>query len=117
MNSVGDCAPSSGGPAHQGLGTDDAVIPGVDLGLVVHAKLAPGQRQAQIGLHAQALAGGLLHGVVIHLRDVAPRILGAVQGNVGAFEQVRRRGAMVGNQRHADARRHLQALAIEEHRF
>jgi hypothetical protein len=36
---------------------------------------------------------------------------------MSALEQVGRGGAMVGNQRHADARRHLQALAIEEHRF
>ncbi|MOA60284.1 hypothetical protein D3C78_1851210 [compost metagenome] len=59
-------------PAHQGFGADDAVVPGIDLRLEMHAELATGQGQAQVGLHAQPFAGGFLHGGVKHLRGVAP---------------------------------------------
>ncbi|MNI55246.1 hypothetical protein D3C73_1101820 [compost metagenome] len=59
-------------PAHQRFGTDDAIVSRVDLGLEMHIEFAPGKGQAQVGFHAQAFAGSLLHGVVIHLCGIAP---------------------------------------------
>ncbi|MNP10621.1 hypothetical protein D3C76_1027770 [compost metagenome] len=54
---------------------------------------------------------------MVHLRGIASRILGAIKGDVGALEQVGWRRAVVGNQGNTDTRRHLQALAVEEHRL
>ncbi|MNJ79919.1 hypothetical protein D3C77_781100 [compost metagenome] len=49
------------------------------------------------------------------LSGVAPGVFGAIQGNVGAFEQIGRSRAVIGNQRHADTGGHLEALTIQEH--
>ncbi|MNG93317.1 hypothetical protein D3C79_522770 [compost metagenome] len=100
-------------PAQQHLGADDAVVAGIHLWLEVQRQLAAGQGQAQVVFHAQALAGSLLHGGMEQLGGVAPGVLGPVQGDIGTLEQVGRCGAVVGDQRHADAGRYLQALAIQ----
>ncbi|MNZ51749.1 hypothetical protein D3C78_695720 [compost metagenome] len=104
-------------PAQQHFGADYAIVTGVDLGLEVQGQFATGQGQAQVAFHAQAFAGGFLHGGVEQLGGVASGVFGPIQGNVGAFEQVGRGRAMIGNQGHADAWRNLQALTIEGHRF
>ncbi|MNI67297.1 hypothetical protein D3C73_1229220 [compost metagenome] len=59
-------------PAQQYLGPDNAVVAGIHLGLKVQGQLAPCQGQAQVAFHAQALAGGLLHGGMEQLGGVAP---------------------------------------------
>ncbi|MCY1444779.1 hypothetical protein D9M71_612650 [compost metagenome] len=100
-------------PAQQYFSTDDAVVAGIHLRLEVQRQFATGQGQAQVVFHAQALAGGLLHGGVEQLCGVATGVLGPVQGDIGTFKQVGRCGAVVGDQRHADAGRYLQALAIQ----
>ena len=77
-------------PAHQGFGTDDTVLAGVDLRLEVQAEFVARQRGTQVTFHAHAFTGGGLHVVMKQLRGVTPRVFGAVQRDVGALEQVRR---------------------------
>jgi len=75
------------------------------------------QGLAQFAFQLKAGAGGLLHGPAEQLDGVAPGILGAVKGDIGALEQIGRTVAVVRHQCDADARRHLQPVAFEHHGF
>ena len=58
-----------------------------------------------------------MHAAVEHRGDIASGVLGAVQRDIGTFEQIGRCAAMVWHQRHADAGRYLQALTVQVHRL
>ena len=89
-------------PAHQRLHTDQAGVV-VHHGLVVHAQRATHQPLAQVGLQVGAGVDGGLHVRVEEALGVAARRLGLVHGQVGPFEQLVHRQALVAKQGDADA--------------
>ncbi len=102
-------------PSQQDFGADDPLGAGIHLGLEIELQLVAGQGHAQIIFHAQALYCRLLHRTMEQLGCISPGIFGAVQGDVGALQQVGRRRAVIGKQRDADTGCHLQTVAVQRH--
>ena len=98
-------------PAQQGLGADDAAV--VDLGLVVQLELALGQAHAHVQLQRSAGADHGLHLGVIKAQGVAPRVLGLVQGKVGALEEFIHRLACAAVNGDAHAQRAVVRVAVD----
>ena len=103
-------------PAQQRLDPGDAAGGEVDLRLVEEPELAALDPLAQVVLERQPLERARVHGRRAELETVAPQLLGAVHGDVGAGQQ-RLGVAAVGRvEADADAGRDVEAMAVQVHR-
>ena len=89
-------------PAHQGLGTDQAVV-FIHLRLQVHDELTRRQAAANVLLQLQARADGLLHRRVKKAQGILAGGFGLVHGQVRALHQLMAAGELVIKQQYADA--------------
>ncbi len=104
-------------PAQQRFGADDLSGLQVKLRLVMQTELVGFHRCAQITEHLEALLHGVVEILRIFLDRVAPFFLGAVERDIGVFQNLIRVHAIVGECRNADRGAHLELLVEHPERF
>ena len=100
-------------PAQKHLGLRRVFLLTHHDGLEAQAEFVPCQRQAQFVAQAGAAARGFLQRAGEVAIAIAALGLGAVERLVGALEQGRGIGRIVGVERHPDAARHLRQMLAE----
>ena len=106
-------AVSRAAPAYERFEAGAAVLPQIDAGLIEQLELVPLERRAQVALEAASLRGFRLH-LGREQAELAPTFfLGAIEREVGCFDQRFRRCAMLGKQGDASARREQHGLAAQ----
>ena len=103
-------------PAHERLEAAEPAGRHLDLGLEVQLELAARDPGAQLAEQDEAVAAVVVALLAVG-RDAHAVALGLVHRDVGALEQLDRRGGVPGEEREADARVDLDRDAVEDERL
>ncbi len=99
-------------PAQQRLEPADAARIQLHERLEINLQFAPAERLAQVDLQRPACAHAVFHGGVEELVGAAAFGLDEIQRDIGAAQQVVQILAAIGWQRHANAGRNAQMVAV-----
>jgi len=101
-------------PAHQRFETGHPTGRKVNLGLIVHGKAeVPVNRMSQVARQRDLVLNGVAHPRLEEAEPTAALLLGAIQGKIGVALQVVQVGAMLRDQRDADAGTDADLAALE----
>jgi hypothetical protein len=104
-------------PARERLDAYRLLGPQIDLELIVDLELAAGEGGAQVVLERAAVLQAAVHLRLEEAEGVAPLVLGAIERNVGVLEKASGLLSIARGERHADAGRGDDLVAIEVERL